>query len=206
MGNTEVFDAIAAAYDTPERVLVARIIAEAFREAMGTQPVGTAVDFGCGTGLVGLELMDRVQRMVFVDTSQNMLARVAEKMAGSGMAHGETRWVDFEEETLTALQADCILVAQVLLHIRDIRPVLTRLLGVLNPGGQLLIADFDLNAAVVSDKVHSGFDQQALGALLADIGYADIGSRTFYSAPKLFMGQEASLFVMSARKPRASAL
>ncbi|MNI92489.1 hypothetical protein D3C73_1502950 [compost metagenome] len=91
-------------------------------------------------------------------------------------------------------------MVQVLLHIPDIQPVLTRLYDVLKEGGHLLIVDFDKNDRVASDLVHNGFHQLELAGTLQEIGYQDIRSEVFYSADNLFMGQEASMFILDCRK------
>ncbi|WP_245586033.1 class I SAM-dependent methyltransferase [Paenibacillus pinihumi] len=47
------------------------------------------------------------------------------------------------EPVLSALRADFIFMAQVLLHIDDYEFVLSRLFDILGEGGHLLIADFN---------------------------------------------------------------
>ena len=98
------------------------------------------------------------------------------------------------------LHTDYIFMSQVLLHIGDVELFLSRIHDLLNPGGHLIIVDFDKNEKVVSDKVHNGFDQGQLAELMTNIGYRDIESRTFYSGSKIFMNQDASLFVLDALK------
>lgn len=91
-------------------------------------------------------------------------------------------------------------MVQVLLHIHDPEILLSRLYDVLNDGGHLLIVDFDKNEKVISDIVHNGFNQEELIDMMSAIGYKDIQSKTFYRASKIFMGQDASMFVLDSRK------
>ncbi|MGN7470673.1 class I SAM-dependent methyltransferase [Brevibacillus sp. SAFN-007a] len=91
-------------------------------------------------------------------------------------------------------------MAQVLLHIRDVEAVLSRLFDVLKEGGHLLIVDFDKNEQVVSAIVHNGFHQAELAALMTKIGYRQIQSKTFYHGRNIFMGQDASMFVLDSQK------
>jgi len=91
-------------------------------------------------------------------------------------------------------------MAQVLLHINDVEAVLSRLYDVLNVGGHLIIVDFNKNEEVVSDMVHNGFDQEKLRDLMTKIGYRDIQSKTFYTGSKMFMGKDASLFILDSKK------
>ncbi|MNZ92352.1 hypothetical protein D3C78_1113750 [compost metagenome] len=91
-------------------------------------------------------------------------------------------------------------MAQVLLHIQDVEFVLTRLFDVLNEGGHLLIVDFDKNEKVASDIVHNGFNQAELTDIMTKIGYRNIRSKTFYTGNKIFMGQDASMFILDSQK------
>ncbi|MCY7559877.1 MAG: class I SAM-dependent methyltransferase [Paenibacillus macerans] len=93
-----------------------------------------------------------------------------------------------------------IFMAQVLLHIHDVELVLSRLYEVLNESGHLLIVDFNKNEKIVSDMVHNGFDQAELTDMMTKIGYRDIQSKTFYTGSKIFMGYDASLFILDSRK------
>lgn len=54
MGNTDKFEMIANIYDTPERIHIAKVSADAIREFLVDASSKNAIDFGCGTGLVGM--------------------------------------------------------------------------------------------------------------------------------------------------------
>lgn len=79
MGNTDKFDSIAGMYDTPDRILTAKVSAEAIREYIGDAKGKNAVDFGCGTGLVGMNLLNDFNSMLFLDTSPNMIDQIKQK-------------------------------------------------------------------------------------------------------------------------------
>lgn len=91
-------------------------------------------------------------------------------------------------------------MAQVLLHIKDFLPVLSKLNDVLNPEGHLIIVDFNKNEDVVSDMVHNGFEQEELKSRMSHIGFKHIQSKTIYHGSKIFMGHDASLFVLDSQK------
>ncbi len=54
MGNTNKFEMIADVYDTPERVHIAKVSSDAIRDYLVDAKNKHAIDFGCGTGLVGV--------------------------------------------------------------------------------------------------------------------------------------------------------
>ncbi|CAN7174968.1 class I SAM-dependent methyltransferase [Paenibacillus sp. LjRoot56] len=200
MGNTDKFEMIANVYDTPERMQIAKVSSDAIREYVVDAKSKNAIDFGCGTGLVGLSLLNEFNSMLFLDTSPNMITQLKQKISDLHIQHADTLCFDFEKEGLSDLHADYIFMAQVLLHIPDVEFVLSRLFNVLNEGGHLLIVDFDKNEKVVSDMVHNGFNQEKLTDMMTKIGYKNIQSKTFHQESNIFMGQDASMFILDSQK------
>ena len=200
MGNTDKFDSVANSYDNPERTRIAMVASDAIKEYLGDTRSKSAIDFGCGTGLVGMNLVNEFESLLFMDTSENMLDIVKRKIADAGALNARTLCFDFESSSQPDLRADYIFMAQVLLHIQDYEAVLAKLHAVLNDEGHLLIVDFNKNDKVVSELVHNGFDQEQLKALMLKIGFKDIRSKTIYSGTKLFRNQDASLFIMDGKK------
>lgn len=204
MGNTEKFEMIAAVYDTPERVHIAKISSDAIRDYLIEHEVDTknmdGIDFGCGTGLVGIDLLDCFRSVLFLDSSESMIRQVEEKSGSLGLRNVDTRCFDLEKNGRPDFHADCIFMVQVLLHISNTESILSRLFDILHEGGHLLIVDFDHNEQIVSDLVHHGFDQNELADTMLKTGYKNIRSKTIHTGRKIFMGQDASMFIMGARK------
>ena len=200
MGNTDKFDSIANSYDNPERHHIAKVASDAIKEYLGDAKSKSAIDFGCGTGLVGMNLLSEFESMIFLDASENMLHIVETKISEVDSGNASTLCFDFESSSQSDLRADYIFMAQVLLHIQDYEALLAKLHAVLNDEGHLLIVDFNKTDKVVSDLVHNGFDQEQLKESMLKIGYKDIRSKTIYSGTKLFMNQDASIFIMDAKK------
>lgn len=200
MGNTDKFEMIAHIYDTAERIQIANKSSNAIREYLIDTKGKNAVDFGCGTGLVGMDLLNDFNSILFMDSSQNMINQIKQKISVSNIQNASALCFDFEKDSPLDLRADYIFMAQVLLHINDIELLLSRLYEVLNENGHLLIVDFDKNEKITSDIVHNGFNQRELTNLMTKIGYKDIQSKTFYHGSKIFMGHDASLFVLDSKK------
>lgn len=200
MGNTDIFEMMANRYDTDERIQIARVSAEAIREYLDDADNKSAIDFGCGTGLVGMQLLNDFNSMLFIDTSQNMINQLKQKFSEFNVRNTDTLCFDLEKESRSDLHADYIFMAQVLLHINDVESVLSKLYDVLNARGHLLIVDFNKNEEVVSDMVHNGFEQDKLIELMTRMGYREIQSKTFYSGNKIFMGKDASMFILDSQK------
>lgn len=200
MGNTDIFESIANEYDTFERIKLAEIISNVIREYIIDGKDKSAIDFGCGTGLIGMNLLNDFHSMLFLDTSQNMLEQIKQKIVVSKIQNVDTLCFDFETAFQSDIHADYVFMAQVLLHINDVELVLSRLYDVLNPEGHLLIVDFNKNEEIISDKVHNGFDQEKLIDRMTEIGFKDIKSKNFYAGKKIFMNKDATLFILDSKK------
>ncbi|MDF2534841.1 MAG: methylase involved in ubiquinone/menaquinone biosynthesis [Bacillales bacterium] len=201
MGNTDKFDMIANSYDTTERVQIAQESAAAIRKYLVDARSKNAIDFGCGTGLVGMNLLNDFESILFMDSSQNMIQQIKQKISDANIQNANTLCFDLEkEDMLLDINADYIFMAQVLLHIRDYKTLLSKLYKMLKSGGHLIIIDFNKNEEISSDLVHNGFDLKKLGDTMLGIGYTDIKSKTFYSGKNIFMGRDAFLFILDSQK------
>lgn len=188
MGNLEKFEMLADVYDSTERIQIAKISSDAIREYLVDTKNKKAIDFGCGTGLVGMDLLDKFSSIIFLDASQSMINQITRKITDLNIQNADTVYFDFEKEIGSNLNADYIFMAQVLLHISDIKLILSKLYEVLNENGHLIIVDFNKNKKIVSDLVHNGFDQEELAEIMTEIGYKNIQSKTIYTGSKIFMG------------------
>lgn len=196
-----VFDEMAARYDTEERDRVAGVIADKLRQSLGQCGDKTGLDYGCGTGLVGLRLAGCFKTLLMVDAAPGMVAQVRRKIEAGRLANVEALCADFSRTVPAGLCVDVVIMAQVLLHIPDTLGILRRLHSVLNPGGRLLAVDFDRDEGIVHEKVHGGFVQADLMALAKRAGFSGARAETFYRGQNLFMGRDASLFLLECVRP-----
>lgn len=199
MGNTELFNQMAEKYDSLERSAVSQIITAQIKAELGELPTGlTLIDYGCGTGEVGLEFVADFETVYFADTAANMLKVVERKLALASVTNSQT--VQIQEGQDLGIKADVIVLVQVMLHVSDTQALLESLYRSLKPNGQLIIIDFDKNPLVTSDLVHNGFEETALSQLLSEIGFNVPARQIFYTADSLFMKEKASLFSLVCQK------
>lgn len=203
MGNIDVFERIANNYDTPDREKIAKITANSILKKLSPQSSAQiAIDYGCGTGLVGMNLLDAFNTVIFADASQNMINIVKKKLEESSHLNAKTVCLDAENQPIQTvkLEANTIFMVQVLLHVKEITLLLNNLSETLPPKGQLIIVDFDYNEQVISDKVHNGFKEDKLTQTLHESGFENINRETFYHGKNMFMNKDASLFILTATK------
>ena len=197
--ENNVFEEMAKRYDTEERIELAKIVIEEVKPELRESKSKSLIDYGSGTGLVSLELSELVDSVLLVDSSKQMLEVAKAKISYKGIANSTVLYSDFTEET-PELKADIVLMSLVLLHIPDTKEILQELFNVLNEGGKLIIIDFDKNEKVYHPKVHNGFSHEELKDTLSDVGFKSIEIKTFHHRTRVFMNQDASMFIASSIK------
>ncbi|PTM57921.1 class I SAM-dependent DNA methyltransferase [Desmospora activa] len=197
--ENNVFEQIAKKYDTEERIELAKVIVKEVRPELRNSKSRSLIDYGSGTGLIGLELSDLVDSILLVDSSKQMLEVAKAKISHKGITNSKVLYSDFTQET-PKRKADIVLMSLVLLHIPDTKKILQELFKILNDGGKLIIIDFDKNDKINHPKVHNGFSHEELKKRLSDVGFKSIKIKTFYFGNRIFMNQDASIFISSSIK------
>ena len=199
IGHIYEFNQMAVKYDTPKNKHMAKRAADAIRNLLDESHKKSAIDFGCGTGLVGLDLLEDFKSMLFIDASIKMIEQVEKKLADKNTKKASVLCLDIEKDAQLPNKVDTIILSLVLHHIQDNHRLLTKFYETFNEDGQLLIIEMEKQEKDSSDHGH-GMDRSVLATTLAGIGYQNIQSDIFYDAKKESDGQEASRFVLSARK------
>ncbi|MCY8100193.1 class I SAM-dependent methyltransferase [Bacillus haynesii] len=197
--ENNVFEQMAKRYDTEERIELAKVIVNEVRPELRNSQSKSLIDYGSGTGLISLELSDLVHSILLVDSSKQMLEVAKAKISRKGIANAKVLYSDFTQET-PELKSDIVLMSLVLLHIPDTNKILQELFGILNDGGKLIIIDFDKNDKIQHPNVHNGFSHEELKKRLTDIGFKSTEMKTFFHGQRIFMNQDASMFISSSIK------
>ena len=67
------FDDYARTWDTERRINRAKIVADKIADSVDIDRNYSAMEFGCGTGLVSFNLYDKFKRITLIDTSKGMI-------------------------------------------------------------------------------------------------------------------------------------
>jgi predicted nicotinamide N-methyase len=140
-------NALLAADDPPEPPYWAHLWTGARVLAALVPPVETAIDLGCGLGLVGLAAARRGARVTCVDRSPAALAFVRASAAANDLALDLVA-ADFLTPVVRG-RFDLVLAAEVLYDRTAFAPLARTLAALLKPEGRALIADahrIDTNA------------------------------------------------------------
>ncbi len=176
----QFFNTIADHWDTLNgEVLGGFDLAGAVVEAMPAG-CGTAVDLGCGTGLVLERMRGRAGLVIGVDGSPRMLElsrrRFAEDSDGVSLRIGELDHLPLRDG-----EADFACINMVLHHLSEPQTALREIRRVVRPGGLLFAADFDRHTQERMRTDYGdrwlGFDRDTLRTLLETAGFAPLSLR-----------------------------
>lgn len=202
----EHFDERAAEWDSdPDKVAQSREVASAIAANVPLTRQTRLLEYGAGTGLVTQALLDRVGPVTLADNSPGMRAAVQAKIT-SGVLPPDTRvWdLDLQLQSAPPGRFDLVVSSMVLHHVRDLRPVLAGLVGMLDPGGHLCVADLDREDGSFHGHRHDfdghdGFDRDELARSLEAAGLTDVVVSD--CGHVLREGTAYPVFLATARKP-----
>jgi ubiquinone/menaquinone biosynthesis C-methylase UbiE len=197
------FDERARDWDAdPMKVERACAVAEAIREALPLRPGMTALEVGCGTGLLSFALQADFASITLADTSQGMLDVLSEKIKTAGAVNMHPVRLDLAVGPLPVQHFDVLYSLMTLHHIPDTDYILQQFWAVLEPGGWLALADLDredgsFHGPKMTD-VHLGFERELLQAQTERMGFDRVKFATAFTIQKA--GRVYPVFLMTAQK------
>ena len=201
------FDERARDWDSdPDKVERARAVADAIRKAIPLSNEMSALEYGCGTGLLSFALQSYLGQITLADTSLGMLEVLGEKIASAGMTNMKPVRLDLASEPLPPERYDLTYSLMTLHHIHHVNDMLIKFHDLLLPGGYLLVADLDKEDGSFhtdgTKDVHLGFDRAALQKAVEAAGFGNVAFSTAYQIRKKIGKEEKTfpVFLMTAQK------
>ena len=201
------FDEYAKTWDTEQRINRAKIIANEIWNSIATNKNSTAMEFGCGTGLVSFNLHDKFETITLIDSSKGMIDILNDKIRKYEINNMTANQIDLLDTDSLDMKFDVIYNSMVLHHIKDTLGIVNKFYQLLNKDGYLCIVDIDEEDGSFHKDFpgfdgHNGFNQDELKNMLTSAGFCDVESNTFYHDEKIVEDEKInySLFIITARK------
>ncbi|SCY56476.1 class I SAM-dependent methyltransferase [Alkaliphilus peptidifermentans] len=201
------FDDYAKNWDTEKRINRAKIIANEISKSIDIDKNSSAMEFGCGTGLVSFNLYNKFKKITLIDSSKGMIEILNSKIDKYKINNMVAKHLDISNQFFLDIKFDVIYSSMVLHHVYDTEEILKMFYELLNKDGYLCIVDLDEEDGSFHKKYpefdgHNGFNQDKLKSTLLNTGFNNIESYTFFYDEKVIDGERIkySLFMMKARK------
>ena len=182
------FDAIARGWDEVQgRKERAEVVAKAIRREVNPSNNMSALEYGCGTGLLSFALQHFLGSITLADSSSGMLEVLQEKIVANAITTMKPILLDLVNDPLPFEKYDLIYTLMTLHHITDTQSILGKFHSMLNPGGILCISDLDKEDGTFHTHEfhgHHGFDRQELTELLVNADFKNIRFTTPYIVKK----------------------
>ncbi|OGN74115.1 MAG: hypothetical protein A2X25_00230 [Chloroflexi bacterium GWB2_49_20] len=176
----------------PAKVERARLVAGAMHSQVTFTPQMSALEYGCGTGLLSFALQDSLGQICLADSSPGMLAVLAQKISLGGLDNMTARLLDLVIDPLPQERYDLIYSLMTLHHVADTDVILQRFHALLKQNGVVCIADLDQEDGSFHGadfEGHKGFNRQALQQALQKTGFQNIRFQTVTRVTRQVDGQ-----------------
>lgn len=168
---TDNFAHRASDWDNPSKIEMIDKFLSAMYEKTSIKKEWKALEIGAGTGLAGLQVLPKVNSVVFEDTSEAMLNVLKQKLNGDEkieIIHGEI--FDYKKQDI-----DLIFSSMAFHHIPDIEAALSHLYNITNPDAIIVVGDIrteDGSFHGFEPIPHKGFDTEILSAQFKKAGFS----------------------------------
>jgi len=192
----------------PQVIALANLFAAELDQIV-PDPSGRAIlEFGCGTGLIGLRYVGKAASLDMVDASPAML----DVLRAKDEANTDTVTVhqgEIADQAIDPESIDWLITNMALHHVEDIPALLAQLRRLVKPGGRMTIGELEAEPGTFHAPEivpHNGFDPQDLARVLEDAGFTVNGAHTFLTVPRKDndgVTREYSCFVLDATRSSA---
>ncbi|MFT4294719.1 MAG: class I SAM-dependent methyltransferase [Micropruina sp.] len=187
------FDELAQGWDAdPRRTERARRAADAIAAAVPVQDTMRVLEYGAGTGLLGLALAGRVRELVMLDSSAGMVEVARSRIAESGLSSVSAELGDLTVAPWAGEPFDLVVSLMALHHVPDVCLLLRRLSEATRPGGWIAVLDLEPEGGDYHDpgfEGHHGFSRGTLRRAFAAAGYARVTVRNALTTEREIDGQ-----------------
>lgn len=185
-----VFDDSAASWDDrPHAIELATAFADEIRQTVQPNPEMTALEFGCGTGLVSVKLRNELGKIILLDNSEGMIGVLRRKIFDASLENMTPVLGEISALPGGECQFDLIYALMSIHHIENVHGLFAELSRLLKPGGKLCVGDLETEDGTFHSNPeeiipHHGFTPEKMDELSNNNGLKLIETHRFYLMPR----------------------
>lgn len=178
-------------WDNDARIKRSEIVAKKIDEIVGDKRNSSIMEYGCATGLISLNLCNKFKKLTLMDSEEEMINIVKEKIEYYKISNVEPIKIDLTKEIFKKEKFDIIYTSMTLHHILDIEKMIKIFYNLLNKNGILCIIDLDKEDGSfhIDQKDfngHNGFEHEYMENALRNAGFLNVKSETFFNGNKVY--------------------
>ncbi|WP_419783206.1 class I SAM-dependent methyltransferase [Maridesulfovibrio sp.] len=161
----------------PERRRIADEFAAAVEKTVDFTADSKVLDFGCGTGMVGLRFGKSVKTLYALDTSDAMLGMLRAKLSDEDFGNVQVLAVPLHEAGIPENSLDVIFTSMAMHHVEDLPEVLMLMGRLLKSGGKLVVGELlPEDGSFHGDNVvpYNGFKPDDLATMVEKAGFSTV--------------------------------
>ena len=149
------------------------------------------MEYGCATGLISFNLVDKFRKLTLMDSEEEMINVIKEKIEAFETSNVFPIKIDLINETYTGEKFDIIYTSMALHHIIDTEKIVKIFYNLLNENGILCVVELDKEDGSfhINEKDfngHNGFEHEVMEKALKNAGFSNIKSETFFNGQKVY--------------------
>lgn len=200
------FDVLAKGWDDdPHRVERARRATDAIAATIPLRDTMRVLEYGAGTGLLGIALAGRVREVMLLDSSVGMIEMARRRITESGRTNITAEVGDLTAEPWAGEPFDLVVSLMALHHVPDITLLLTRLHDATVNAGWIAVLDLEPEAGTYHDpgfEGHHGFSRGVLRRAFSAAGYGHVTVRNALTTEREVDGEVRRFGVFLATAER----
>ena len=173
--NRIKFDNAAKDWDKSNmRLTLAKNITDAMLDKITFDKSHTVMDFGCGTGLVGLSIAPFVKKLIGADLSKAMLEAFDTKARELNIPNAQTLHLEVDSD-FSHLELDAIVSSMAVHHVENPSKLFDKFSKSIKSGGFLVVADLAKEDGTFHDDnsgvYHFGFSDDEWNGFFVENGF-----------------------------------
>ena len=179
-------------WDSESMIKRSKAVAQEINNILGDEHKdSSAMEYGCATGLISFNLIDKFKKITLMDSENEMLDIVREKIDYYNTKNVYPININLVKEDYTEEKFDIIYTSMALHHIKDTQDIVNKFYNLLNENGILCVIELDkedgkFHMNEINFDGHNGFEHDVMESTFKNAGFKNINSKTFFQDKKIY--------------------